>query len=50
VRIIFVSFETLRKPAAADVFVEAWSQNLQTWQRAVVNCARADPTQSTWAI
>ena len=45
-KVIFVSFETLRKPRTADVFIEAWRQSLQAWQKEVVNHLRAEPTQS----
>lgn len=46
VQVIFVSFETLRKPRGVDVFVEAWKQSLQAWQKAVVGCLKGDQSQS----
>ncbi|EME47182.1 hypothetical protein DOTSEDRAFT_166018 [Dothistroma septosporum NZE10] len=45
VQVIFVSFETLRKPESADVFIEAWKQNLSTWQMEIVQCLKNDPSQ-----
>lgn len=46
IKVIFVSFETLRRPRTADVFIEAWRQSLQSWQTEVVNHLRAEATQS----
>lgn len=46
IKVIFVSFETLRQPRTADVFIEAWRQSLQSWQTEVVNHLRAEATQS----
>lgn len=45
IKVIFVSFETLRRPRTADVFIEAWRQSLQSWQTEVVNHLRAEATQ-----
>lgn len=41
-----MSFETLRKPRGADVFIEAWKQKLSAWQRDVVQCLKNEPSQS----
>ncbi|CAK4032636.1 Elongator complex 5 [Lecanosticta acicola] len=45
VKVIFVSFETLRKPRDADVFIDAWKQSLQAWQKEVINHVKNEPTQ-----
>ena len=45
-QIIFVSFETLRKPRDVDVFIPAWSQDLPDWQKEVTNHLKSEPTQS----
>ncbi|KAK4506193.1 hypothetical protein PRZ48_004158 [Zasmidium cellare] len=50
VRVIFVSFETLRKPQGVDVFVEAWKQSLQAWQKEVVDCLKVDQSQKKLLI
>ncbi|KAK3684659.1 hypothetical protein LTR37_020060 [Vermiconidia calcicola] len=45
VKTIFVSFETLRKPRAVDLFVSAWSQSLQAWQKEVMSLTKAHSSQ-----
>lgn len=45
-QVIFVSFETLRKPSNAAIFVEAWKQSLPAWQKEVVVHLKTEPTQS----
>lgn len=35
VEVVFVSFETLKKPRNVDHFVSAWSQSLQAWQKEI---------------
>ncbi|KAK4631575.1 Elongator complex protein 5 [Fulvia fulva] len=50
VQVIFVSFETLRKPRGADVFIEAWKQKLSAWQRDVVQCLKNEPSQKNFLI
>ncbi|GIZ46100.1 hypothetical protein CKM354_000923900 [Cercospora kikuchii] len=45
VQVIFVSFETLRRPRLADAFVKAWSQSVQAWQKEVVTHLKNEPAQ-----
>ncbi|KAK4550520.1 hypothetical protein LTR36_000099 [Oleoguttula mirabilis] len=45
VQIVFVSFETLRKPRDVDTFIPAWSQSLQAWQKEVASALKAQPGQ-----
>ena len=47
VKVIFVSFETLQRPQNVDVFIPAWNQSLQTWQRQVATHTKPVPNQST---
>ncbi|KAK1055729.1 hypothetical protein LTR74_015440 [Friedmanniomyces endolithicus] len=46
VHAIFVSFETLRKPRDADVFISAWNLTLLAWQKEVADAlkGRQSPT------
>ncbi|EMC96523.1 hypothetical protein BAUCODRAFT_148121 [Baudoinia panamericana UAMH 10762] len=37
VHVFFVSSETLSKPLNVDVFVEAWNQTLQSWEKSLQN-------------
>jgi len=46
VQVIFVSFETLEKPDNVDVFISAWRQSLQAWQKEVASHARIAVGQS----
>ncbi|KAF2207003.1 hypothetical protein CERZMDRAFT_51977 [Cercospora zeae-maydis SCOH1-5] len=45
IKVIFVSFETLRKPRHADVFIEVWSPSLRAWQKEVINHLQTETTQ-----
>ena len=48
VHVVFVSFETLRKPRDVDTFIQAWSQSLQVWQRDVGAALRGQTGQSMY--
>ena len=48
VKVIFLSFETLQRPQNVDIFIPAWSQSLQTWQREVATHTKPAPNQSKW--
>ncbi|KAM3423271.1 hypothetical protein BST61_g712 [Cercospora zeina] len=50
VQVVFVSFETLRKPRDANVFVQAWSQSLQAWQKEVIAHLKTEPTQKKMLV
>ena len=45
VKVIFLSFETLQRPQNVDVFIPAWNQSLQTWQREVATHTKPVPNQ-----
>ncbi|KAK5676730.1 hypothetical protein LTS10_010493 [Elasticomyces elasticus] len=40
VNIVFVSFETLRRPKHADIIVPAWKLSLQAWQKEVTEALK----------
>ncbi|KAL1306394.1 hypothetical protein AAFC00_005101 [Neodothiora populina] len=44
-QVIFVSYQTLRKPRGADIFVPAWREGFATVQRQIVAHLSASPTQ-----
>ncbi|KAI5368048.1 Putative elongator complex protein [Septoria linicola] len=50
VQVIFVSFQTLRKPRGVDVFIPGWKQNLHSWQKEVVNHFRTEASQKKLLI
>lgn len=50
VKAVFVSFETLRKPKDADIFVPAWKMEGRRWQSEVLGHLKAEPGQRTWHL
>ncbi|KAK0861250.1 hypothetical protein LTR02_017130 [Friedmanniomyces endolithicus] len=45
VHVVFVSFETLRKPRDADVFISAWNLTLPAWQKEVADALKEQQGQ-----
>jgi hypothetical protein len=43
VQVVYVSFETLKNVRNADIFVSAWSQTTQEWQREVTGYLKNEP-------
>lgn len=50
VRVVFISFETLRPPSDVDHFLKAWGQKPQAWQKEVNDVLKAAPAQSKPSI
>ncbi|KAK0892000.1 hypothetical protein LTS16_023348 [Friedmanniomyces endolithicus] len=50
VHVVFVSFETLRKPRDADVFISAWNLTLPAWQKEVADALKEQQGQISLLI
>ncbi|KAK0932786.1 hypothetical protein LTR29_015638 [Friedmanniomyces endolithicus] len=50
VHVVFVSFETLRKPRDADVFISAWNVTLLAWQKQVSDAMKGQQGQTTLLV
>ncbi|TKA38954.1 hypothetical protein B0A54_10003 [Friedmanniomyces endolithicus] len=50
VHVGFVSFETLRKPRDADVFISAWNVTLLAWQKQVSDAMKGQQGQTTLLV
>ncbi|KAK1026207.1 hypothetical protein LTS16_022536 [Friedmanniomyces endolithicus] len=50
VHVVFVSFETLRKPRDADIFISAWYLTLPAWQKEVADALKGRQGQTTLLI
>lgn len=48
VKVIFLSFETIRSPPNVDLFIPAWQQSLSAWQREVTQQTKPVPNQSRY--
>ena len=58
VQVIFIAFETLRRPQNVDAFIQAWKLSLPEWQKEVAEalkmrtgistfCTTIDPWETT---
>ncbi|TKA68760.1 hypothetical protein B0A55_07410 [Friedmanniomyces simplex] len=50
VHVVFVSFETLRKPRDADTFISACKLNLQAWQKEVIEALKGRQGQRSLLV
>ncbi|KAK0249651.1 hypothetical protein LTS09_015223 [Friedmanniomyces endolithicus] len=50
VHVGFVSFETLRKPRDADVFISAWNVTLLAWQKQVSDAMKGQQGQTVYHL
>ncbi|KAK1813352.1 hypothetical protein LTR12_012276 [Friedmanniomyces endolithicus] len=48
VHVVFVSFETLRKPRDADIFISAWYLTLPAWQKEVADALKGRQGQTIY--